>query len=139
MFVDVRLVTLAKWLGVRSRRLCDECCGTNGAALGRVDSGFHATRDIGARIAQETMRKLNAMRKLLGIVPIGHRRLRNNGCFNYFIRDIRAPKLRDNDLGLPVKTHWRLLWEDKRYTDGVIPDESEYFLEGPQPNCDIVA
>lgn len=33
--------------------------------------------------------------KLLGIVPIGHRRLRNNGCFNYFIRDIRAPKLRD--------------------------------------------
>lgn len=77
--------------------------------------------------------------KLLGIVPIGHRRLRNNGCFNYFIRDIRAPKLRDNDLGLPVKTHWRLLWEDKRYTDGVIPDESEYFLEGPQPNRDIVA
>ncbi|MBU9573952.1 hypothetical protein KTE70_09280 [Burkholderia multivorans] len=77
--------------------------------------------------------------RLLGIVPIGRRRLRNNGCFNYFIRDIRAPKLRDNDLGVPVKTHWRLLWEDKRYTDGVIPDESQYFLEGPQQNRDIVA
>ncbi|MCA7961189.1 hypothetical protein LGM14_27240 [Burkholderia multivorans] len=41
-------------------------------------------------------------------------------------------------LNLETK-HWRLLWEDKRYTDGVIPDESEYFLEGPQQNRDIVA
>nr|WP_244098370.1 Imm72 family immunity protein [Burkholderia ambifaria] len=25
-------------------------------------------------------------------------------------------------------THWRLLWEDTRYRDGIMPDESQYFL-----------
>lgn len=80
--------------------------------------------------------------KLLGVVPVGNRSLRGNGCFNYFIRDIRAPNLSDDDMGAVVKTHWRLLWEDKRYADGVIPDESQYFLEppsAPAPNRDSVA
>ncbi|KVD69008.1 hypothetical protein WI89_20750 [Burkholderia ubonensis] len=80
--------------------------------------------------------------KLLGVVPVGNRSLRGNGCFNYFIRDIRAPNLSDDDTGAVVKTHWRLLWEDKRYADGVIPDESQYFLEppsAPQPNRETVA
>ncbi|WP_446903953.1 Imm72 family immunity protein [Burkholderia sp. YIM B11467] len=79
--------------------------------------------------------------KLLGIVPVGNRSLRGNGCFNYFIRDIRAPNLRNDETRTPVKTHWRLLWEDKRYADGIIPDESQYFLEPPsplQPNRDTV-
>ncbi|WP_232456045.1 Imm72 family immunity protein [Burkholderia ubonensis] len=80
--------------------------------------------------------------KLLGVVPVGNRSLRGNGCFNYFIRDIRAPNLSDDDTGAVVKAHWRLLWEDKRYADGVIPDESQYFLEppsAPQPNRETVA
>nr|WP_080417804.1 Imm72 family immunity protein [Burkholderia ubonensis] len=80
--------------------------------------------------------------KLLGIVPVGNRSLRGNGCFNYFVRDIRAPSLRDDETRAAVKTHWRLLWEDKRYADGVIPDESQYFLEppsAPAPNRDSVA
>ncbi|KWA67832.1 hypothetical protein WL28_23020 [Burkholderia ubonensis] len=80
--------------------------------------------------------------KLLGVVPVGNRSLRGNGCFNYFIRDIRAPNLSDDETGAVVKTHWRLLWEDKRYADGVIPDESQYFLEppsAPQPNRETVA
>ncbi|KWK80355.1 hypothetical protein WM16_05405 [Burkholderia ubonensis] len=80
--------------------------------------------------------------KLLGVVPVGNRSLRGNGCFNYFIRDIRAPNLSDDDTGAVVKTHWRLLWEDKRYADGIIPDESQYFLEPPsasQPNRETVA
>ncbi|AXF19087.1 hypothetical protein CUJ89_00135 [Burkholderia pyrrocinia] len=67
--------------------------------------------------------------KWLGIVPVGERSLRGSGCFNYLIRDIRAPNLNDDDTDAVVKTHWRLLWEDKRYTDGVVPDESQYFLE----------
>nr|WP_175946843.1 Imm72 family immunity protein [Burkholderia pyrrocinia] len=67
--------------------------------------------------------------KWLGIVPIGKRSFRNDGCFNYFIRGIRAPNLRDDVAGLFVRTRWRLLWEDRQYTDGVIPDESQYFLE----------
>lgn len=25
--------------------------------------------------------------------------------------------------------HWRLVWEDTRYCDGIFPDESEYFLD----------
>jgi len=80
--------------------------------------------------------------KLLGIVPVGDRSLRGNGCFNYLIRDICAPNLRDDDARVPVKTYWRLLWEDKRYADGVIPDESQYFLEppsAPAPNSDPVS
>ncbi|MBU9520305.1 hypothetical protein KTE45_17655 [Burkholderia multivorans] len=80
--------------------------------------------------------------KLLGVVPVGNRSLRNNGCFNYFVRDIHAPNVRDDDTGAIVKTHWRLLWEDKRYADGIIPDESQYFLEppsSPQPSRDTAA
>ncbi|HEJ2440629.1 TPA: hypothetical protein SLZ45_002128 [Burkholderia multivorans] len=69
--------------------------------------------------------------RLLGVVPVGNRSLRNNGCFNYFIRDIRAPNLMNNQTGGLVQVHWRLLWEDKRYADGIIPDESQYFLEPP--------
>ena len=67
--------------------------------------------------------------KWLGIVPIGKRSLRNDGCFNYFIRGIRAPNLRDGVTGLFIRTRWRLLWEDRRYADSVVPDESRYFLE----------
>ncbi|MBU9551144.1 hypothetical protein KTE50_21625 [Burkholderia multivorans] len=80
--------------------------------------------------------------KLLGVVPVGNRSLRNNGCFNYFVQDIHAPNVRDDDTGAIVKTHWRLLWEDKRYADGIIPDESQYFLEppsSPQPSRDTAA
>jgi hypothetical protein len=28
-----------------------------------------------------------------------------------------------------LDVHWRLVWEDTRYCDGIIPDESEYFLD----------
>ncbi|WP_186082953.1 Imm72 family immunity protein [Burkholderia gladioli] len=80
--------------------------------------------------------------KLLGIVPVGNRSLRGSGCFNYLIRDIQAPNLRDIKAKAVVQAHWRLLWEDKRYRDGVIPDESQYFLEPPQvpqpPDATIV-
>ncbi|KWA25641.1 Imm72 family immunity protein [Burkholderia territorii] len=68
----------------------------------------------------------------LGIASIGKRRLRNDGCFNYFIRGIRAPNLRDDVTGLFIRTRWRLLWEDRRYTDGIVPDESQYFVEPGQ-------
>ncbi|WP_322058006.1 Imm72 family immunity protein [Paraburkholderia sp. J63] len=60
--------------------------------------------------------------------------MRNAGCFNYFVAQIRAPNLSlideedDNWDLVPVPTHWRLLWEDTRYRDGIVPDESAYFL-----------
>lgn len=72
--------------------------------------------------------------KALGIVPLGVRSIENNGCFNYLVSDTKAPNVRGkwNEAESRTErlgTHWRLLWEDTRYKDGVIPDESEYFLE----------
>ncbi|WP_329955955.1 Imm72 family immunity protein [Burkholderia cepacia] len=58
--------------------------------------------------------------------------LRNGGCFNYFTRGTRAPNLTDDFPGLLIPTCWRLLWEDRRYVNGVVPDESQYFLEPRQ-------
>lgn len=60
----------------------------------------------------------------------------NDGCFNYLVAGTEAPNLSDvDDQALditPRSTHWRLLWEDTRYQDGVIPDESQYFLKSPE-------
>ncbi|HIH2745383.1 immunity 71 family protein [Burkholderia aenigmatica] len=67
-----------------------------------------------------------------GILPIIKRSARNDGCFNYFIRGVRAPHVRDDLRGLIIRARWRLLWEDRRYADGVVPDESQYFLEPRQ-------
>lgn len=75
--------------------------------------------------------------KILGIVPVGDKTLENSGCFNYLVHGTRAPTL-DGPFdpqtfsSSATSTHWRLLWEDTRYKDGAIPDESEYFLE-PEP------
>ena len=72
--------------------------------------------------------------KVLGIISVGKKTISNNGCFNYFVRETKAPKLRGDYNKVTsrydnISTHWRLLWEDTRYKDGIIPDESEYFLE----------
>lgn len=59
---------------------------------------------------------------------------KNQGAYNYFIRGMRAPlsiyldNLQEDGWGYQ-DVHWRLIWEDNRYCDGVIPDESEYFLD----------
>ena len=66
--------------------------------------------------------------KWLGVVPVGGRVFRNRGCFNYLVRGTRAPNVK-GQVELVMRTRWRLLWEDKRYVDGVISDESSYFLE----------
>ncbi|WP_144141309.1 Imm72 family immunity protein [Paraburkholderia sp. BCC1884] len=71
--------------------------------------------------------------KLFGIVPIGVKSTENNGCFNYLVMGTKAPNI-VGDWNQAVSkadrigTHWRLLWEDTRYRNGVIPDESGYFL-----------
>ncbi|MPV60920.1 hypothetical protein CFB46_04195 [Burkholderia sp. HI2761] len=70
--------------------------------------------------------------KWLGIVPVGARSMRNAGCFNYLVRGVRAPYFRNHDTGWNIRVRWQLLWEDRRYTDGIVPDESQYFLESPQ-------
>ncbi|CAG9268796.1 Immunity protein 71 [Paraburkholderia caribensis] len=72
--------------------------------------------------------------KAFGLVPLGVKSVENNGCFNYLVKDTKAPNMMDqwneaDSRTERVGTHWRLLWEDTRYKDGVIPDESEYFLE----------
>ncbi len=68
---------------------------------------------------------------------------KNLGAYNYFIRGMNAPLqiyydvLIESDKEMvitddPIRyrdVHWRLVWEDTRYCDGIIPDESEYFLD----------
>ncbi|MGU3483873.1 Imm72 family immunity protein [Enterobacteriaceae bacterium C34A] len=77
------------------------------------------------------------------VMKDGIKGFKNLGAYNYFIRGMKAPRqdyydvLIESDTEMvitddPIKyrdVHWRLVWEDTRYCDGVIPDESEYFLE----------
>ncbi|WP_244135532.1 Imm72 family immunity protein [Burkholderia vietnamiensis] len=73
--------------------------------------------------------------RISGSIPVDAKLFRNNGCFNYFVAEAVAPGFADVDadtFDVTLRsTHWRLLWEDKRYADGIIPDESEYFLDPP--------
>jgi hypothetical protein len=82
----------------------------------------------------------NRQVRLLGIIPVGEKVYENNGCFNYFVKDTTAPRIsgdynESTERTEYERTQWRLLWEDTRYKDGVIPDESEYFLRPPVENA----
>ena len=65
------------------------------------------------------------------VIPAGIKRFINQGCFNYLLNGARAPLINAFESKKmkkkPVK--WRLIWEDNRYCDGIIPDESDYFLD----------
>ncbi|MGP2449781.1 Imm72 family immunity protein [Pantoea stewartii subsp. indologenes] len=77
------------------------------------------------------------------VVKDGIRGFKNLGAYNYFIRGMSAPRqvyydvLMESDKEIlipddPIRyryVEWRLVWEDTRYCDGIIPDESEYFLD----------
>jgi hypothetical protein len=72
--------------------------------------------------------------KVLGLIAVGEPDIISDGCFNYFVKGAKAPKVtgayRESiDRFDADDTYWRLVWEDDRYKDGVIPDESDYFLE----------
>ncbi|WP_186082954.1 Imm72 family immunity protein [Burkholderia gladioli] len=58
---------------------------------------------------------------------------KNNGCFNYFVAETEAPNISSVDDAtlqlIAEPTCWRLLWRDERYRDGVIGDESQFFLK----------
>jgi len=50
-----------------------------------------------------------------------------DGCMNYLLRDTAAPLLAHGNRD-PRSVHWRLVWEDTRYVDGIIPaEEALYF------------
>jgi hypothetical protein len=58
-----------------------------------------------------------------------------DGCMNYLLEGAPAPKA-VNRGGIIRSAAWRLIWEDKRYLDGTIPDEeSLYFrsVQSPKP------
>ncbi|MFU9139094.1 Imm72 family immunity protein [Erwinia sp. HDF1-3R] len=77
------------------------------------------------------------------VVKDGIGGFKNLGAYNYFIRGMNAPRqiyydvliesdteaILSNDSIRYRDVHWRLVWEDTRYCDGIIPDESEYFLD----------
>jgi len=74
-----------------------------------------------------------------------HRAPGETNCLNYFVRGAIAPWIEDpaydyepgRQFVLPAT--WRLVWEDSRYCDGVIPDESTYLnpavelVSAPEP------
>lgn len=77
------------------------------------------------------------------VIKDGISGFKNLGAYNYFIRGMTAPRqvyydvLMESDTEMlitddPIRyrdVYWRLVWEDTRYCDGIIPDESEYFLD----------
>ena len=65
------------------------------------------------------------------VIPVGVKDFINKGCFNYLVSGSRAPLIDniDSDETKSMKIQWRLVWEDSRYCDGIVPDESEYFLK----------
>ncbi|MFZ1874255.1 MAG: Imm72 family immunity protein, partial [Chania sp.] len=67
------------------------------------------------------------------VVPTEVKSFTNKGCFNYLISGIKAPLIsvwsNDSFANKGEYVKWRLIWEDTRYCDGIIPDESEYFLD----------
>ncbi|UNK63181.1 Imm72 family immunity protein [Buttiauxella ferragutiae] len=65
------------------------------------------------------------------VIPVGIGDFVNKGCFNYLISGARAPFINVFESHEMEKKsiEWRLIWEDTRYCDGTIPDESEYFLD----------
>ena len=85
--------------------------------------------------------KVQYNHKLL-VIKDGISGFKNLGAYNYFIRGGNAPRqayydiLIESDKEMVVTddsiryrdVHWRLVWEDTRYRDGIIPDESDYFL-----------
>lgn len=74
--------------------------------------------------------------KVLGLIPVGATSSENAGCFNYLVQGTRAPRMtgpfnENRGHAEDIDVSWRLLWKDDRYMDGLIPDESEYFLTAP--------
>jgi hypothetical protein len=65
------------------------------------------------------------------VIPVGVREFTNKGALTIFSAEAEAPLIDDIDSTeiKSIKVEWRLIWEDTRYCDGIIPDESEYFLE----------
>lgn len=78
--------------------------------------------------ASETLIKTNEDVPVFGIYEPQIK----DGCMNYLLAGTPAPKMYITDgtyaIGQPIAVTWRLIWEDTRYRDGVIPEEeSSYF------------
>lgn len=55
-----------------------------------------------------------------------------DGCMNYLLGGTEAPTIWESDgneaTGNQQSVTWRLIWEDQRYVDGIIPaEENSYF------------
>lgn len=54
------------------------------------------------------------------------------GCMNYFVAGTIAPPYQDSRQQPVIPVRWRLIWQDTRYRDGVIPDEEAEYLAPPE-------
>jgi Immunity protein 72/Immunity protein 71 len=60
-----------------------------------------------------------------GLATVRHRDI---GCMNYLLSCTQAPLYQDGELDPAIPVHWRLIWKDTRYLDGLIPDEEAEYL-----------
>jgi Immunity protein 72/Immunity protein 71 len=60
-----------------------------------------------------------------GLATVRHRDI---GCMNYLLSCTQAPLYQDGELDPAIPVHWRLIWKDTRYLDGVIPDDEAEYL-----------
>ena len=115
------------------------------ASLEPVPPGCHRTIWSGQTVHAEGIWESVAVEQnyALFLSPVSKRKLHNSGCFNYLASKTKAPNPVAYRSGAkhwlrcePV--HWRLLWEDTRYRDSLVPDESEYFKsDADQPTLPV--
>ncbi|MES3021332.1 MAG: Imm72 family immunity protein [Pseudomonadota bacterium] len=60
----------------------------------------------------------------------------SEGAMNYLLADIPAPPLWDKDgTQRSYEVTWRLIWEDTRYLDGIIPPEERVYFPSKEVVC----
>ena len=59
-----------------------------------------------------------------------------DGCMNYLLAGTEAPKIWESDGTYAtdnlLSVTWRLIWEDTRYIDGVVPAEEKFYFQPPK-------
>ena len=55
----------------------------------------------------------------------------DKGCMNYLLAGTTAPYYKDGMGEKEKAVRWRLIWEDNRYKDGIIPEEEKEYLAPP--------
>lgn len=103
-----------------------------GAPLGPLPAVCPPTPEISTVVAESEER---IPKDGIWELVLPHRAPGETDALNYFVKGAVTPWINDPKFDPePGKQHvlpatWRLVWEDIRYLDGIIPDESEYLAD----------